>query len=125
LSEIRATTISDAAGTGPITLTKQSAAKAWVNFNGTGTASIRDSVNVASLTDNGTGIYTLTYTSSMSSTSSHVPNANCEESVNGYNRSATVTSSSTAHTDCRFFNTGTNVLFDGEYGYVTTHGDLA
>ena len=125
MSEIRATTISDAAGTGPIALTKQSAAKAWVNFNGTGTASIRDSVNVASLTDNGTGIYTLTYTSSMSSTSSHVPNANCEESVNGYNRSATVTSSSTAHTDCRFFNTGTNVLFDGEYGYVTTHGDLA
>ncbi len=33
MSEIRATTISDAAGTGPITLTKQSAAKAWVSYN--------------------------------------------------------------------------------------------
>ena len=100
-------------------------AAAWVNFNGTGTVAIRDSMNVASLTDGGTGNYTLTYTSSMSSTSSHVPNANCEESVNGYNRSATVTSSSTAHTDCRFFNTGTNSLMDGDYGYITTHGDLA
>jgi len=40
MSEIRATTISNAAGTGPITLTGQSAAKAWVNFNGTGTVAI-------------------------------------------------------------------------------------
>jgi hypothetical protein len=34
-------------------------AKAWVNFNGTGTVSIRDSYNVSSITDNGTGLYTL------------------------------------------------------------------
>jgi hypothetical protein len=34
LSNIRATTISALNGTDPITLTKQSAAKAWVNFNG-------------------------------------------------------------------------------------------
>ena len=65
MSEIRATTISDAAGTGPITLTGQSAAKAWVNFNGTGTVAIRDSFNVASLNDNGIGDYTANLTSSM------------------------------------------------------------
>ena len=64
MSEIRATTISDAAGTGPIALTKQSAAKAWANFNGTGTVAIRDSFNVASLTDNGTGDVDLNFTSS-------------------------------------------------------------
>ena len=34
-------------------------AKAWVNFDGTGTVSIRDSYNVSSITDNGTGLYTL------------------------------------------------------------------
>ena len=61
MSEIRATTISDAAGTGPITLTGQSAAKAWVNFDGTGTVAIRDSVNVASITDLATGYYTINY----------------------------------------------------------------
>jgi hypothetical protein len=65
LSEIRATTISDAAGTGPITLTKQSAAKAWVNWNGTGTVAIRDSFNVGSITDNGTGDYTTNISSAM------------------------------------------------------------
>ena len=34
-------------------------AKAWVNFNGSGTVSIRDSYNVSSIADNGTGFYTL------------------------------------------------------------------
>jgi len=34
-------------------------AKAWVNFDGTGTISIRDSYNVSSIADNGTGLYTL------------------------------------------------------------------
>jgi len=67
MSEIRATTISDAAGTGPITLTKQSAAKAWVNLNGTGTAAITDSFNTSAITDNGTGNYTISVNNSFSS----------------------------------------------------------
>jgi hypothetical protein len=36
----------------------QFTAKAWVNFNGSGTVAIRDSHNVSSITDNGTGVYT-------------------------------------------------------------------
>jgi len=65
LSEIRANTVSDAAGTGPATLTGQYAAKAWVNFNGTGTVAIRESGNVSSITDNNTGDYTLNFTSAL------------------------------------------------------------
>lgn len=34
-------------------------ASAWVNFNGTGVVAIRDDYNVASITDNGTGDYTV------------------------------------------------------------------
>jgi hypothetical protein len=41
------------------------AARAWVNFNGTGTVAIRASGNVSSITDNGTGDYTVNFTSSM------------------------------------------------------------
>ena len=41
-------------------------AKAFVNFNGTGTIAIRDSANVASLTDQGTGKYSVTLTNNMS-----------------------------------------------------------
>lgn len=40
-------------------------AKVWVNFNGTGTIAIRGSGNVSSLTDNGTGDYTINFTAAM------------------------------------------------------------
>jgi hypothetical protein len=39
--------------------------KAWVNFNGTGTVAIRASYNVSSITDNGTGNYTVNFTSAL------------------------------------------------------------
>jgi hypothetical protein len=40
-------------------------AKAWVNFNGTSTVAIRASYNVSSITDNGTGDYTVNFTTAM------------------------------------------------------------
>ncbi len=40
----------------------QGVAKAWVNFNGTGTPAINDSYNVTSITDNGVGDYTINFT---------------------------------------------------------------
>jgi uncharacterized protein (AIM24 family) len=39
--------------------------RAWVNFNGTGTVAIRDSGNVSSITDHGTGQYTTNFTTNM------------------------------------------------------------
>jgi hypothetical protein len=39
--------------------------RAWVNFNGTGTVAIRGSGNVTSITDNGTGNYTVNFTTAM------------------------------------------------------------
>jgi len=41
------------------------ACRAWINFNGTGTVSIRDSGNVSSISDNGTGNYTVNFTTAM------------------------------------------------------------
>lgn len=38
---------------------------AWVNFDGTGTVAIRDSLNVSSITDNGTGDYTVNFAQAM------------------------------------------------------------
>jgi hypothetical protein len=49
--------------------------RAWVNFNGTGTVAIRASGNVTSITDNGTGDYTVNFTTSM-------PDANYSASMN-------------------------------------------
>jgi hypothetical protein len=40
-------------------------ARAWVNFNGTGTVAIRASGNVSSITDNGAGDYSVNFTTAM------------------------------------------------------------
>ena len=40
-------------------------AKAWINFNGSGTIAIRDSINITSITDNGTGDYDITIANDM------------------------------------------------------------
>ena len=39
--------------------------RAWVNFNGSNTVAIRQSGNVSSITDNGTGVYQVNFTNSM------------------------------------------------------------
>ena len=39
--------------------------RAWVNFNGTGTVAIREDGNVSSITDSGTGDYTVNFTTAM------------------------------------------------------------
>ena len=72
MSDIRANTISDAAGTGPIALTGQSAAKAWVHYKtSTSTTLYNPSLNISSLTDNGTGNTTVTMTNAFSGISSY------------------------------------------------------
>ena len=43
----------------------QFTAKAWVNFNGTGTVAINDSHNVSSITDSGVGMYYINFTNSL------------------------------------------------------------
>ena len=43
----------------------QASVRAWVNFNGTGTVAIRASYNVTSITDNGTGNYTVNFTTAL------------------------------------------------------------
>ena len=40
-------------------------ARAWVNFNGTGTVAIRDSGNVSSVVDTATGQYTINFATAM------------------------------------------------------------
>ena len=46
----------------------QNACGAWVNFNGSGTVSIRDDFNVSSITDSGTGAYKVNMSNALSNT---------------------------------------------------------
>jgi hypothetical protein len=69
LSRVNTAIISDGTYSTSANNVIQGSAKAWVNFNGTGTVAIRGSYNVSSITDNGAGDYTVNFTTAM-------PNAN-------------------------------------------------
>lgn len=76
MSEIKVDNLNGKTSAGNITVTseggaatmqlQQGLAKFWINFTGLTTTSIRDSFNVSSVTDNGTGDTTISYTSSLS-----------------------------------------------------------
>jgi len=55
-------------GNSTTTNLQQGLAKSWINFNGTGTIATRDSFNLSSLSDIGTGEYSVTIASAMSNT---------------------------------------------------------
>ena len=86
------------------------AARAWVNFNGTGTVAIRASGNVSSITDNGTGNYTVNFTTAMTDTN--------------YSTVGTCGSPSAAHGIVTFFaGTGTVTGTGGvQFATVTANG---
>ena len=76
--------------------------RAWVNFNGTGTVAIRDSGNVSSITDNGTGNYTIAFTTAM-------PDANyCVVTTSSYATGVTESMFTTVNGDALFTTGGFN-----------------
>ena len=122
MSEIRANTISDAAGTGPITLTKQSAAKAWCNWVQSGTQTINDSFNVASLTDYGAGQTTLNYSNSFSNGNYSIPTS-FQRSGSSGDFVQTGFNNGTTYSNVEFFSGGAT----SDCSKITTsiNGDLA
>ena len=126
MSEIRATTISNAAGTGPITMTGQSAAKAWCTLDMT-TAALDASFNCSSLTDIAVGRFTIDLTASMSATSYAVASS-CiatKNLNNGSNRTAGSTSYTASSMYVNAMVTSTGANNDTEANHLVAHGDLA
>ena len=78
MSTLKVATIQDTSGNNSSTPSQvaQGRAKAWVNFNGKGTIAINDDFNISSIGDNGTGRYTVNFTTAMS-------NANYAVAVSG------------------------------------------
>ena len=66
MSTIIATTLSNGSVSVPTATVVNGSAKAWVCWVGTGTVSIRNSLNTSSITDNSTGDYTVNYSTSFS-----------------------------------------------------------
>ena len=123
MSNIRATTISDETGNGPIALTKQYTAKAWFNFSTyANPPSLASSVNVSSLTDGNTEI-TVNLTNAMSN-NTYAPVCTAGNSAtNPSNRSiaAGITNASSFETEA--YTTSNSQVECHCYGAV--FGDLA
>ena len=67
MSTLRVNNITDTSG-GDTNLNVPNTAKAWVNFNGVGTVAIRADFNVNTITDNGTGSYTVNFSNALADT---------------------------------------------------------
>lgn len=137
MSEIKVDKISGKTSANAVTVTgengstqtslQQGLAKAWANYNGTGTVAIRDNLNVGSITDNGTGNYTINFTSNM---------ANANFSVGGMTGGNTSDPNTTSgailcpqQTASTFIiRTGSATSdsdLDREFTFCNVHGDLA
>ena len=82
--------------------------RAWVNFNGTGTVAIRDSGNVSSITDNGTGDYTVNFTNAMPDANYSVVSGASQSSTNRNRAIVTVMPDTFTTTDFDVFGTSTS-----------------
>lgn len=94
-------------------------AKVWANFNGTGTIAIRDSFNSSSLTDNGTGDYSVNLTNNMS-------DVNYGIQVSTNQAACYVANADPGAGTFRFTVANTSfVASDANYNHGLVHGDLA
>lgn len=112
MSTLRVNTLQNAAGTSDPTIS--GAAKAWVNFNGTGTVAIRASFNVTSITDNGTGDYTINFSTNLTDANYSVAGMVSAEGESGSEKSDIRFKSTTAlaTSNCRIMNEGRYALYD-------------
>ncbi len=118
-SVLNVDTIANKAGSGPVALTKQYAAKAWVN--GDTDASILDSNNVSSSSDAGTGQYIYNFTNNMVN-ALYAGSGTSEAGavIFGLNGGSDKTTSS-----CKVRNVNhADTDSDQKHGFIT-HGDLA
>lgn len=92
--------------------------RAWVNFNGTGTVAIRAAGNVSSITDNGTGDYTVNFTNAMSDANYAVVCLNVQTSGNTVVNTCKNTNRTDTTTAANVVCVQASVRFDGENNHI-------
>ena len=127
MSELRADTITHSDGSSPVTLTKQSAAKAYSLWNmgslsgQADTTNIDTSVNVSSMDDDGSGDFGINFTNIFSSVNYTATSATSSGARRVLTRNGTVTASAMDG----LTRNDSNANSDAAACSVTIHGDLA
>ena len=101
---------------------QQGLAKCWVNFNGQGAIAARDSLNVSSLDDDGTGSYGVNM-SSVFSSADHSSHATCN-AIGNFSNVEINSVNSVGVNSLRCWNDDPQVV-DPDLVFTTSHGDLA
>ena len=125
MSTLKADTIQSTGG-GAATLTKQTAAKGFVSFNGTGTIASDNSFNLSSLADAGTGDYDASWTNVMG-TSVYMMSGMKSHSVSDTSCNLKISSRSSNFTasTVRVRSIENASAADSDYVSMMCHGDLA
>ena len=121
----------DVVGEGNSTTTnlQQGLSKAWLSMNGTGTIAVRDSFNITGITDQGTGLTTVTIANNMGSAEYSVGGAsgtfiaNSDNVRFGLSTETEPPTSTLFRTITREANDDTNR--DVTYSFAQVFGDLA
>ena len=126
MSTLKVDTVQSRGG-GAVTLTKQQAAKAWINFDGTASgAAARGSFNLASMTDSGTGLYVCNLTNAFANTNDCAATSSASAATTGSdNRNISTTITSASAIDSRTSNAASGAVLDTAINYVSAFGDLA
>ena len=116
---------SDADGVVIGTDTSNRVAKAWVNFEGTDTSNIRGSYNVSSISDRGTGLFAVNFSTAMTD-ANYAVNATSghgsDSATTATARTGGTISTTTCHI-CTGYRSSSSVLADMDYNAVTFFGN--
>ena len=98
--------------------------KAWANLNGAGTIALRDSFNIASTLDNGTGNYDIVFTNNMSDSNYAVVGESAHDAPisGGRNRHYHCVGESSSQININGYTTS---QVDINFCYASSLGDLA
>ena len=130
MGTLKADTIVASDGTSPVTLTKQSAAKAFADFNTTSNDTVEESLNISSKTDQATGDHVMNLANNMGS-SNFAVSYDCQSNAIGSNyifvgtvRNGAYKTSSSANL-INSYDVTTTVGNDADHQSFVVHGDLA
>ena len=120
----------DVTGEGGSTTTnlQQGLTKVWINFNdGSEADAVQDSFNVTTLTDRGSGLWTLTVTNNFANTNYEGSGsaADAWPDADARNRMVLNGPNSTSEIYINVFDTSGSVEDDPDYVGASNHGDLA
>ena len=122
-SVLNVDTIADKAGTGPVELTKQSAAKSWVRMDGDPSLVVNNSFNTSSTSDLNTGSYAQLFVNNFDAGENYSSHSSADDE--SFGNKTTINYQTSSEARMQIFQGSANTGTDTDRAMMTHHGDLA